>query len=110
MFPEGFPVVDPSHTPKGGETEFLPFRSGFARLAQRASRATGAPVPVLPVGFNYEPTGKGWNVTMRVGPVVYVDGSSDIEAVTKAVDERVQRLSIQPSPVKAGAAREVIPS
>jgi 1-acyl-sn-glycerol-3-phosphate acyltransferase len=65
VFPEGYPTIDPTWTPKTSDTEILPFQTGVVRIATRAARA-GAPVPLLPVGLDYRP-GRKWQLTVRFG-------------------------------------------
>lgn len=54
VFPEGYPVLDPHAQREPRETLLAPFKPGFARLAVSASRSTGRPVHVVPVGIRVE--------------------------------------------------------
>ncbi len=94
VFPEGYPNIDPSFTPKSGD-EFLPFQPGFVRYARIAERAGAGPVPIVPAGFAYTraPESGRWQITLRFGPVVQVhDSGSDLETV-EVVERAVRRLS-----------------
>ncbi len=70
VFPEGYPTIDPAFTPKQTDDEFLPFASGFLRMAQLAERAGSGPVALVPVGFSYARSGKKWSIVMRFGPAL----------------------------------------
>lgn len=89
VFPEGYPNVDPNPTPKRGEA-FLPFQSGFVRIARMAERSGAGEVPIVPVGLSYE-RGPRWRLTVRYGPPVAA--TDDAAAVTAAVERRVRELS-----------------
>ncbi len=93
IFPEGYPNVDPSFTPKRGE-EFLPFHGGFVRYARLAERGGAGPVPIVPLGFHYERTGAGdhWRIVARFGPPVGLVEGTDSELVAR-LDVAVRRLS-----------------
>ncbi|MBW3634055.1 MAG: 1-acyl-sn-glycerol-3-phosphate acyltransferase, partial [Chloroflexi bacterium] len=49
VFPEGYPNVDPSYTPKRDDDTFLPFRPGFLRFVAMAERDGLTRVPIVPV-------------------------------------------------------------
>ena len=91
IFPEGYPNVDPNPTPKDDAHPFLPFKEGFARLAAMAS-AEGMIVPIVPVGFSYEP-GPKWRVTMRFGKPVILTEREEIDRVCVQVETDVIALS-----------------
>jgi putative membrane protein len=101
VFPEGYPNIDPTYTPKQGE-EFLPFQEGFVRYARLAERAGAGPVPIVPLGFHYErpsATDGRWRIVARYGAPVGLAEGSDAEVVSR-IESEVRRLS---------AAPEVIP-
>lgn len=100
VFPEGYPNVDPTYTPKRGD-EFLPFRPGVAALAARAER-DGPRVSIVPAGLTYAEDGR--HVTLRLGRPLYVDEHRDRAALLCAVEERVRSLSASAEPAVAGAA------
>jgi putative membrane protein len=94
VFPEGYPTIDPGYTPKTSDTEFLPFQSGFARLA-RAAVARGMDVPIVPAGFHYA-RGPRWQVALQFGePVDPSDVVSQGELV-RLIASQVRHLSIPP--------------
>lgn len=95
MFPEGYPNIDPGHTPKPDDSAFLPFQPGFAQLAVASARL-GTPVPIVPTGFFYE-RGPKWHVTLRFGEPVTVSGKTDIESITNHIEATVKTLSGQPT-------------
>lgn len=105
MFPEGYPVVDPtaSHaTPRDRDADgMLPFAPGFrtiADLALRSHAASGGergpaplgrarPLAIVPVGFVYEPHGRRWRIVARFG------ASLDARAGVAAAEDAVRALS-----------------
>lgn len=91
VFPEGYPNIDPGYTPKTNETDFLPFQSGFARLA-RAATAQGLHVPVVPAGFHYA-RGHRWEVDLRFGEPAEVGRWGSTRGLVEHVDARVRALS-----------------
>ena len=94
VFPEGYPNVDPTYTPKHGD-EFLPFRAGFARIVERAATA-GCHVPTIPAGLSYE-RGRRWQVAVRFGPPLWRDEWPSRERFVAAVETSVRRLSATPN-------------
>ncbi len=96
VFPEGYPNVDPSSTPKTGDG-FLPFHEGFVRYARLAERAGAGEVPIVPLGFHYErpgPDGR-WRIVARYGRPIQLSEGSDAE-VRNLIETEVQRLSANP--------------
>jgi putative membrane protein len=98
VFPEGYPVVDPTAsdgTPRLRDAdELLPFAAGFRTIADLARRdgARGvAPhdgardVALVPVGFRYEPRGTRWRISARFGAPLAAD--ADVATVAGAVRE-----------------------
>jgi Acyltransferase len=89
VFPEGYPNVDPRPTPKTAG-EFLPFRSGFAAVAEMASRRLGCAVPVIPAGLRYH----GRQVRLAWGEPVRVTAEQlDRRLLVADVESAVRRLS-----------------
>lgn len=99
VFPEGYPNIDPSFTPKQGD-EFLPFHEGFVRYARLAERAGAGEVPIVPLGFHYErpapeePDGK-WRIVARYGMPVRLSEGRDADLVAR-IESEVRRLSAAP--------------
>lgn len=91
IFPEGYPTIDPTFTPKTKDDEILPFQRGFARLAAAAQRE-GIRVPVVPAGFVYrrEPT---WSAQLRFGPARYIDPDCGSTALHDLIESDVRELS-----------------
>jgi putative membrane protein len=90
IFPEGYPVIDPHAKREKRSTLLAPFKSGFARLAIAASRVSGDPINVLPVGIQVQPTG---GLIFVYGHSRPVTASSDVETVTREVYDDVCSLS-----------------
>jgi putative membrane protein len=93
VFPEGFPNVDPSFTPKQGE-EFLAFDRGFVGLALAAGRRLGAPVPIVPAGFTYRPEPDGWDVVLSFGKPVFCVARKDAARAASEVEAAVRASSL----------------
>ncbi len=91
VFPEGYPNVDPGYTPKTGE-EFLPFEPGFARLVALAQRDGGPRVPIVPAGLSYT-RGPRWTLTLRYGPPLFLNQTTNRFAFVREVEARVKILS-----------------
>jgi putative membrane protein len=92
VFPEAYPNVDPHITLKQDLEEFLPFRAGFARIAELASENLGRRVPIVPVGFAY--AGPPWtSIVMRFGPPLPDPDPRDRRALIRAAQEAVEKLS-----------------
>jgi putative membrane protein len=89
VFPEGYPVVDPSPsgaTPRARDADgLLPFAAGFRTIAGAARRAGARDVAIVPVGFRYEPRGARWRIAVRFGETLAAD--ADVASVTNAVRE-----------------------
>ncbi len=92
IFPEGYPNVDPVFTPKKDRSDFLPFHSGFAVLADAAERRFGRAVPLVPVGFDYV-EGERWRITMRLGTPVFSRSYPTRDALVHDMELRVKDLS-----------------
>lgn len=91
VFPEGYPTVDPGYTPKRHDDDFLPFQPGVISLARAAARR-GIDVPIVPVGFTYEP-GERWSATMRPGPPMTVSSGDDPAQALQRLERAVRQLS-----------------
>lgn len=94
VFPEGYPNIDPSFTPKSGD-DFLPFEPGFVRYARIAERSEAGPVPIIPAGFHYERASETerWRITLRFGPAIPDDGDASHSGTVRAVEQAVRQLS-----------------
>lgn len=108
VFPEGHPTIDPDETPKhGDETIFLPFQPGFLHLATFAWRRHHEPIAIVPAGFVYR-RGPKWQITLRFGPPVIIDGPIDRAAVSLEIENACRRLSGFPE--RPASARTIEPS
>ena len=106
VFPEGYPNVDPSYTPKTGDDGFLPFQPGFLRIAALAERDGVTRVPIVPAGLEYQ-RGNHWRVTIRFGrPVTLSSAVSGRDQVAE-IEERVRKLSSLPRASDTAAAARV---
>ena len=89
VFPEGYPVVDPTAsdaTPRARDTRgMLPFAGGFRTIAGAARRAGASDVAIVPVGLRYEPRGARWRIIARIGAPLTAD--ADVATVERAVRE-----------------------
>lgn len=89
MFPEGYPNIDPSFTPKSDRNDdFLPTLPGAVRIPLLA-QAAGLPlVPIVPVGLHYRRVGDDrWMVQLRFGePLVATD--------RRETNDTVERLGL----------------
>lgn len=124
IFPEAYTSVDIFPTPKDDGRSFMPFRPGFAKLAQLAERGEGAHVSIVPAGFFYERlTGprrpawrfsrhKMWRVTLRLGEPARVAARAtpaEVDALVAQVERAVHALSA-PISRELAASLEVIDS
>jgi putative membrane protein len=92
IFPEAYPNIDPTYTPKQGDA-FLPFRPGFTRLVEIAQRDGNTRVPIVPVGFAYQRVGGRLQARARFGQPVYLEARADKRQVMQLIEEQVHLLS-----------------
>lgn len=87
VFPEGYPVVDPTAsdaTPRDRDADgLLPFAPGFRTIVDLARRLGAPDVAILPVGFRYEPRGAKWRIAARIGAPL--PAGADVAAVERDV-------------------------
>jgi len=108
VFPEGYPTIDPTFTPKEGADEFLPFQPGFLRFVERAQR-DGVTVPIIPVGLAYE-TGDRTRLVVRFGSPVMLRQPSDRARVLKEVEQSVRALSLPSAAIETAFIQEAVQS
>lgn len=109
IFPEAYPNVDPSYTPKQDGAQFLPFRPGFVRLAQIAVRAGVEELPVVPVGFSYHQATNGkWQVAIRYGAPAIVRADSNPDEIASLIEDRVRWLSVVGERARRPLSREAL--
>jgi putative membrane protein len=92
VFPEGYPTIDPSFTPKTSDDAFLPFHPGFVRFVALAERDGITRVPIVPVGLEYQRSDR-WQVTVRFGRPVTRLPDLDFRDQVSEIEEQVRRLS-----------------
>jgi putative membrane protein len=92
VFPEGYPNIDPSFTPKTGDDAFLAFQPGFFHFARLAERDGITRVPIVPVGLQYQ-RGDRWRVAVRFGQPVALCPERDVHAQVAAIEQQVRQLS-----------------
>jgi putative membrane protein len=101
VFPEGYPNIDPTFTPKHDNDAFLPFTPGFAKLAQMAERDGHTQVAIVPAGLTYTRKER-WDITLRFGPPFRLADYSNCNCnchftqLVQAVEQCVHQLSTQP--------------
>jgi 1-acyl-sn-glycerol-3-phosphate acyltransferase len=93
LFPEAYPIIDPSGSPRVDSDALLPFDSGFLVIAERARQ----PVPIVPVGVCYgRSRGGKWRMWLRFGPAV-CHGSAERPQRRRrlaSIEAEVLRLSL----------------
>jgi len=86
IFPEGAPVIDtPAHaaTPLQDAGEVRPFARGFRTLALLAAKAAPE-LRIVPLGFAYQRTERGWSVRARLGTSLPPDASvAEVESAVR---------------------------
>ncbi|HEY4441660.1 MAG TPA: 1-acyl-sn-glycerol-3-phosphate acyltransferase [Candidatus Elarobacter sp.] len=86
VFPEGYPVVDPTATaatPRDRDADgMLPFAEGFRTIARLAGTAPA----IVPLGFRYERDGARWRIAARFGPHLRDDvPAAEVERTVRAL-------------------------
>lgn len=92
IFPEGYPNIDPRFTPKKRLDEFLPFKPGFAVVAEQVERKTGRRIPIVPVGIRYE-TGRTWTAHLSFGEALFQRDFSSRRQLIDTVEAAAKKLS-----------------
>jgi 1-acyl-sn-glycerol-3-phosphate acyltransferase len=92
MFPEGYPNIDPTFTPKPDDEAFLPFQAGVVRLAALAA-TPDRPVLIVPTGFCYR-QGTRTAITLRFGTPIDIQRGDDLPQKLRQIEEAVTRLSM----------------
>lgn len=98
IFPEGFPNIDPGFTPKTHAEEFLPFKPGFAAIAESAERTLRRAVPIIPTGICYQ-TGSTWRAQVDFGAPLYRRDFASRQDFIESVAAAVKRLSGLPAEI-----------
>jgi putative membrane protein len=92
VFPEGYPNIDPTFTPKTEPEEFLPFKPGFIHIVAAAERHLATDLPIVPTGLCYKP-GEPWIAHVAFGAPIYRDGFSTKPDLLAFVEKEVRNLS-----------------
>lgn len=93
IFPEGYPAIDPTYTPKTEAEPHLPFREGFAMLLGRAQRG-GSAIPLIPAGIEYgQEVEDKVGTTLRFGRPIKVEGREGRGALALTLAAQVRALS-----------------
>lgn len=99
IFPEGYPNIDPHHTPKEDLEAFLPFQPGFIKMVELAERDRQTSVAIVPAGLLYVKDGKKhWQTTVRFGSALFLKSFASTDNALQAVEECVHALSYSVSP------------
>jgi 1-acyl-sn-glycerol-3-phosphate acyltransferase len=92
IFPEGYPNIDPSYTPKMDKHGFLPFKRGFFAIACAAERRLGASLPIIPTGLHYS-SGKTWKIHVRFGEPINSESFASGKELIRYCEDKVRQLS-----------------
>ena len=92
VFPEGFPNIDPTYTPKTEPEQFLPFKPGFVNILRAAEARLGQRIPIIPTGIHYAP-GEIWQGYLTFGEAIYRDETNSRDDLIKRLEWTVKRLS-----------------
>ena len=97
MFPEGYPNIDPSFTPKSERNDdFLPTLPGAVRIPLLAQAAGLAPVPIVPVGLHYRRVGDDrWAIELRFGEPLFATDRRQVNATVEQLGDRIRLLSAE---------------
>lgn len=92
IFPEAYPNIDPSYTPKSSAEDFLPFDAGFVNIASNVERHTGSGVPIIPTGLRYDQR-KIWTAHVNFGKALQRNSFVNRRTFVRSVEEKVRTLS-----------------
>ena len=92
VFPEGYPNIDPTYTPKTEANDFLPFKSGFAAIAAAAEIQLGKSIPIIPVGLRYT-EGEPWIAQVNFGTPNYAREFFSRDLLVEHLERQVRILS-----------------
>jgi len=94
IFPEGYPNIDPTYTPKRNLDEFLPFKPGFLKILSAAEKSTRRAIPIIPAGLYYHRR-ECWEAVVRFGEPVWLNRFSEPAQLLRFLESRVKELSIE---------------
>ena len=92
IFPEGYPNIDPTYTPKTKPDEFLSFKSGFVNIAVAAEKGLQREIPIIPAGLRYTPA-KPWVAHLKLGKATYRKDFKDTLELISNLEKSVRELS-----------------
>jgi len=92
IFPEAYPNVDPTYTPKSNAEDFLPFEAGFVNIARAVERCTGNGVPIIPAGLRYD-RGEVWTAHLKFSKALQRNSLMNRREFVRSVEEKVRKLS-----------------
>ena len=92
IFPEGYPNIDPSYTPKMDEHGFLPFKRGFFAIACAAERRLGISLPIIPTGLHYS-LAKTCKAHVRFSEPLKRESFASANELIRCCEEKVRQLS-----------------
>jgi len=92
VFPEGYPNIDPTYTPKSAPDEFLPFKPGFVSVLTAAEKHLKRKVPIIPAGLCYT-SGKPWVGRLNFGKMHYRVDFADSTQMILCLEAEVKSLS-----------------
>ncbi len=104
IFPEAYPNIDPTDTPKRTGDAFLPFRPGFVKLAELAEQDGYTQVALVPAGLVYTRPER-WHVTLRFAPPLFLRDYADHQQLAQRIEACVHALS-SPLPTPEPAVAE----
>ena len=93
IFPEAYPTIDPVRSRKSNDAEVLPFRGGMLSIVALAGRMGAGPVPIVPAGLSYARRAAKYDVTLRLGAPLWMDGSRTRSELLRELRARVMELS-----------------
>ena len=92
VFPEGYPNIDPTYTPKTEPDQFLPFKTGFVSILRAAEACLGSTIPIIPAGIHYA-TGEIWQGSLKFGAAIDRKKTSSRHELIERLESEVKRLS-----------------
>jgi 1-acyl-sn-glycerol-3-phosphate acyltransferase len=92
VFPEGYPKIDPTYTPKIGDNCFLPFKRGFVAIARATERRLGTSLPIIPTGLRYT-IEKSWTAHVRFSKPGRRESFASSNDLIRYCEDRVKQLS-----------------
>lgn len=97
MFPEGYPNIDPSFTPKSDRNDdFLPTLPGAVRIPLLAQAAGLAPIPIVPVGLHYCRVGDDrWAIQLRFGEPLFATDRRESSDTVERLSTAIRALSAE---------------